>query len=113
MWKTYDAFQKILPKLATQHQKLFYKRIVQSFKGHSRLDPEIPDLKMPLTRIPQSESVFKIDAGLLRQPTELTMQKPPEIQAKEEYPISKNGLYFGFVNEKEMAGLLQNENWRV
>jgi hypothetical protein len=95
-----------MPKLATQHQKQFYKRIVQTFAGHARLDPDFPEGKVELNKIPMSSNIVKMDVGLLK----LADNAPKKIieteSNKEEWPISKNGFYFGFVNEKEMAAML-------
>lgn len=116
MWKSYKNFDKILPKLAIEHQNTFEKRITIAVEKQAKLDKSVLKRKLSLKNIPEVQRIFKLDVGLLElKEEELSPMKERPYNPRDlaTWPISKNGLYFGFVSAEEMKGLIDQGDWRV
>ncbi len=106
-----------MPKLAIEHQITFEKRITIDFEKQAKLDPEKAKRRFSLKNIPEVQRVFRLDEGLFerkeieRSPS--PQRKNPNTFQANEWPISKNGLYFGFVTVGEMKGLTSKDEWKV
>ena len=115
LWKSYKGFEKIIPKLAIEHQTTFENRITIIYENQAKLNPELLKRKLSLTNIPEVQRIFKLDVGLLELKAEEVSpdKKRANLPVTEQWPVSKNGLYFGFISANELKGLTTHEDWKV
>ena len=119
LWKSYKTFDKIVAKLAIEHQVTFEKRITIDFERLAKVDPEKVKRRLSLKNIPEVQRIFRLDAGLFERKEEELSASPEKKKlgaappVVNDWPISKNGLYFGFITSAEMKGLLNQEEWKV
>ena len=51
--------------MAVEHQNLFYTRVVRNYSVHPNVDPDFPNLKTKMTKVPETENIVRMDTGLL------------------------------------------------
>ena len=100
-----------------EHQVTFEKRITIEFERQAKVDPEKAKRKLSLKNIPEVQRIFRLDAGLFEMKEEELSASPQKKKiltpVANDWPISKNSLYFGFITSAEMKGLTNQEEWKV